>query len=323
MATLDYPSRGEAVAGAKPDFIIIGAMKSATSTLHVQLSRQPGFWMSTPKEPNFFSDEDVWAQGLGWYSGLFAGATPSDLRGESSTHYTKLPDYPDTLARMRGHVPDAKLIYIMRHPVDRLVSHFMHAWLEASMEGDINQAVDRYPQLVNYGRYAMQIRPFLESYGPASILPVFFERLTSHPQQELERVCSFLGYRGTPVWKEEESQQNVSTERLRADPLRDRIINYPPVRFIRQNMIPQGVRNRIKQAWQITEKPELTSAVRQDLMTSFDQDLKSLGDWLGADLNCMNYKDVVRSKTLNWTETAPSPNQAHTPQPTRVATEES
>jgi hypothetical protein len=315
MATLDYLSRAQTVVTAKPDFIIIGAMKSATSTLHVQLSRQPGFWMSTPKEPNFFSDEDVWSQGLGWYSDLFAGAAPSDLRGESSTHYTKLPDYPDTLGRMREHVPDAKLIYIMRHPVDRLVSHFMHAWLEASMEGHIDQAVDRYPQLVSYGQYAMQIRPFLENYGPENVLPVFFERLTAHPQQELERVCAFLGYQGAPVWKDEESQQNVSTERLRVDPLRDRIINYPPVRFIRQNMVPQSVRTRIKQAWQISEKPQLSSSVRQELTTVFDEDLNNLGNWLGAELNCANFKEVARSGALNWTQAAPCSEKAHPAKP--------
>lgn len=293
---------------AKPDFIIIGAMKSATSTLHVQLSRQLGFWMSDPKEPNFFSDEDVWSNGLEWYSSLFEGAAPSDLRGESSTHYTKLPDYPNTLKRMREHVPDAKLIYVMRHPIDRLVSHYMHAWLEASMEGDINQAVERYPQLVNYGLYAMQLRPFLETYGPDNVLPVFFERLTRHPQEELERVCSFLGYQGAPVWNQEESRQNVSTERLRVDPLRDRIVNYPPVKFVRQNIIPRSVRNRIKQAWQITAKPELSLQVRRDLMATFDQDLKTLGEWLGAELDCLNFKEAVRAKPMAWTKSAPCPD---------------
>ncbi|MEE4207753.1 MAG: sulfotransferase [Parvularcula sp.] len=292
-----------------PDFIIIGAMKSATSTLHVQLAHQPGFWMSEPKEPNFFSDDDVWEKGLGWYFSLFEGAASSDLRGESSTHYSKLPDYPDALARMLEHVPNAKLIYIMRHPIDRLVSHYMHAWLEASMEGDINQAVERYPQLVNYGCYAMQLRPFLETYGPDNVLPVFFERLTRHPQEELERVCAFLGYKSAPVWSEAESRQNVSAERLRVDPLRDRIVNYPPIRFVRQKMIPRSIRNRIKQAWQITAKPEISLPVRRDLMATFDQDLNSLGEWLGVELDCLTFKEVVRSKPLNWTQAAAFPKQ--------------
>ena len=77
-----------------PDFIIIGAMKSATSTLHNQLGAQSSIFMSSPKEPNFFSDDDIYNQGLSWYSGLFSDANGSDICGESSTHYTKLPDYP-------------------------------------------------------------------------------------------------------------------------------------------------------------------------------------------------------------------------------------
>ncbi|HTO70120.1 MAG TPA: sulfotransferase, partial [Myxococcota bacterium] len=77
-----------------PDFAIIGAMKCGTSTLHEQLALRSGFFMSRPKEPNFFSDDDQYARGVGWYAGLFAGAAPGQLCGESSTHYTKLPTYP-------------------------------------------------------------------------------------------------------------------------------------------------------------------------------------------------------------------------------------
>ena len=64
-----------------PDFMIIGAMKSATSTLHEQLAANPGFFMSRPKEPNFFSDDAVWARGLDWYSALFASAPPMSQSG--------------------------------------------------------------------------------------------------------------------------------------------------------------------------------------------------------------------------------------------------
>lgn len=295
----------------RPDFIIIGAMKSATSTLHVQLSRQPGFWMSEPKEPNFFSDEEVWKKGLGWYADLFAGALPGDLRGESSTHYTKAPDYPECLARMREHVPDARLIYIMRHPVDRLISHYMHGWLEASMTGSIDEAVSRYPQLVDYGRYAMQLEPFLASFGPDRILPVFFERLIRHPQQELERVCSFLGYSGAPVWHEDDSQQNVSLERLRESPMRDAVLNFPPVRLIRQNLIPQSFRARIKRTWQITDKPRLSDHALETVAKAFDADLAMLSEWLGSNLNCSNFKQTVSCQRLEWTQA--------TPQPTRTA----
>lgn len=307
MATHKNVPRLHASAVTKPHFIIIGAMKSATTTLHVQLSRQPGFWMTELKEPNFFSDEPVWSKGLDWYAKLFAGAAPSDLCGESSTHYTKLPDYPNTLSRMRSHVPDAKLIYVMRHPLDRLVSHYMHAWLEASMEGSIDEAATRYPQLIDYGRYAMQLRPFLESYGPNNVLPVFFERLTLSPQAELERVCAFLGYKGTPRWSEQDAQQNVSSERLRVSPVRDGLINFPPLRYIRQNMIPQAFRDRVKQRWQISEKPVLSPSVQERLVKTFDDDLAILGSWLATGLNCADFKNEVAKAPLDWSSLAPSP----------------
>ncbi len=92
-----------------PDFIIIGAMKSATSTLHNQLSAQPGIFMSTPKEPNFFSDDDIYNQGLSWYSGLFSDANARDICGESSTHYTKLPDYSGYYSAIKGGYSPAKV----------------------------------------------------------------------------------------------------------------------------------------------------------------------------------------------------------------------
>src|SRR5690349_17383952 len=109
-----------------PDFVIIGAMKCATTTLHEQLARQPGIFMSRPKEPNFFSDDEVYARGLDWYRSLFDGAGDSALCGESSTHYTKLPSYPETVGRMARALPRPRLIYVMGHPVDRLISHFVH-----------------------------------------------------------------------------------------------------------------------------------------------------------------------------------------------------
>ena len=112
----------------KPDFILIGAMKSATSTLHAQLAQQPGIFMSTPKEPNYFSDDQQYALGEDWYDNLFAAAKPGELCGESSTHYTKLPDYPHTIERMKKRLAAPRLVYVMRHPVDRLVSHYIHQW---------------------------------------------------------------------------------------------------------------------------------------------------------------------------------------------------
>lgn len=291
------------MSGRLPDFVIIGAMKSATSTLHVQLAAQPGFCMSEPKEPNFFSDADQWAKGMDYYQGLFAAAAPDDLCGESSTHYTKLPDLPDALPRIARHLPQARFIYVMRHPIDRLVSHYVHGWTERTVEGPIDQAAARYPELIDYGRYAMQITPWLERFGPDAVLPVFFERLLAHPQTELERVCRFLGYAGQPLWQHG-THDNASDQRLRKSPLRDAVVNNPIVTLVRRGLVPQSVRNRVKTLWQMREKPVLGDAEKARLSAIFDEDLAALGALLGADLNCANFVSSVRDNALEW-EAAP------------------
>jgi hypothetical protein len=282
-----------------PDFVIIGAMKSATSTLHVQLAAQPGFFMSTPKEPNFFSDPDQWAKGLDWYRDLFADAQDGDLCGESSTHYTKLPDLPGTLPRLAQYLPDAKYIYVMRHPIDRLVSHYVHGWTERTIGGPIDEAAAKYPALIDYGRYAMQIAPYLQRFGKDRVLPVFFDRLLAEPQAELERVCRFLGYAGVPQWQHG-VRDNDSAKRLRVSPVRDVIINQPVLAWVRRTLIPQGTRDLIKGAWQMRNKPALGSAERERLVAIFDEDLAQLGAMLGTPLSCANFKQKTAAAPLEW-----------------------
>jgi hypothetical protein len=286
-----------------PDFIVIGAMKCATSTLHEQLARQPGIFMSRPKEPNFFSDDEIYSRGLDWYYSLFAAAA-ADLCGESSTHYTKLPTYPKTVERLRAALPQVKLIYVMRHPVDRLISHYLHGCTEKTIRAPIDEAVDAHPDLIAYSRYSMQLEPFLAAYGPEDILPVFFERLVSHSQDELERVCRFLGYEGQPRWDSASATNNVSNQRLRRSTLRDAIVKAPLLKTIRRCFIPKSWRNRIRELWQIKERPELSPATSAHVQEIFDQDLARLGRWLGIELSCERFRTAVQAAPLSWMEAA-------------------
>ncbi len=100
-----------------PNFLIIGAMKCATSSLHEQLALQDGIFMTELKEPNFFSNDEEYTKGMSWYLSHFQDAQTEDLAGESSTHYTKLPTYPETITRIQEHLPNAKFIYVIRHPI--------------------------------------------------------------------------------------------------------------------------------------------------------------------------------------------------------------
>ena len=130
----------------RPDFIVIGAMKSATTTLHEQLARQPGIFMSRPKEPNFFSDDDVFARGFDWYGSLFEKAG----RGTSGASRARITrscrPTRDTVDRLAAALPRVKVVYVMRHPIDRLLSHYGHEVTNGRTTLGVREAVDRRPR---------------------------------------------------------------------------------------------------------------------------------------------------------------------------------
>ena len=277
-------------------------MKSATTTLHEQLAGQPGIFMSRPKEPNFFSDDEVFARGFDWYASLFQNAEPGALCGESSTHYTKRPTYPDTVARIAAVTfPSAKFIYVMRHPIDRLLSHYGHEVTNGRTTLGVREAVEEMRELVDYGRYAMQLEPYLAAFGPANVLPVFFRRLVNHAQEELERIGRFLGYPGRPVWDASMKPRNVGSERLRKSVLRDVMMQAPLLTPLRQRLVPKSLAEPIKAFWRSgVEPPSLPADLMAKLRGRFDDDLGRLGDWLGVGLNCDNFRRVTQSGPLEW-----------------------
>ena len=285
-----------------PNFIIIGAMKCATTTLHEQLATQPGIFMSELKEPNFFSNNNEYERGIDWYKGLFQSADSNDLCGESSTHYTKLPTYPKTIERIQTHLSEeTKFIYMMRHPIDRLVSQYIHEWTQCNISVDINQAIHQHPELIQYSQYSMQLKPYLDTFGSQNVLPIFMERFRSQPQAELERVCRFIGYPAKPKWIDEISQQHLSSERIKKSAWRDFLVDTPALSTLRQNLVPKGVRTWIRSWWQMKKRPELEPLQQEYLQTIFDQDLAVLGAWLGIEFACKDFKSTVVEHASEWT----------------------
>src|ERR687895_1673032 len=110
---------------ALPNLIIIGGLKCGTTSIHHYLGLHPEIQMSKPKELNFFVHELNWDLGLPWYRGRFDSRFP--VRGESSPHYTNQPRYTGVPERIHDTVPDAKLIYMVRDPISRILSHWRHS----------------------------------------------------------------------------------------------------------------------------------------------------------------------------------------------------
>jgi len=296
-----------------PDFVIIGAMKAATSTLHVQLSKVRGVAMSNPKEPCFFSDDEIFARGEAWYDACFAHASPEDLRGESSTHYTKLPTLPQACERLHRRRPDAKLVYVIRHPIDRLVSHHIHGWTEGWFRDDPERTISEDSTLVDYGRYAMQLRPWLERFGPERIHLVPYDGIRSRPQEEFERVGAFLGLPGPIAWSEDRGPANVSTGRMRKSGFTRWFVDPAWATALRRALVPKAVRNRIRARHQMTSRPELAMRTRRRLEAIFDRDLETLSTWLGREIRCGNFVEATLGEPLSWTAAAPGTRAALEP----------
>lgn len=285
----------------RPDFIVIGAMKSATTTLHEQLARQPGIFMSRPKEPNFFSDDAIHARGWSWYSSLFQPAGEADLRGESSTHYSKLPTYPRTVDRLARDLPQLKLIYVMRHPIDRLVSQYVHEVTAGRIAVDLREGLERHPELIDYSRYSMQLQPFLDAFGFAAVLPVFFPRLVSRSQEELERIGRFLGHEGPLMWDKGLKPQNRGGDRLRPSPVREVLVQARVLNTIRQRVVPRRWSQSLKRLWRAhVEPPRLTPVLTARLSEVFDADLAQLGSWLNHRIDCANFHEATIGQAHDW-----------------------
>ncbi|WP_439103313.1 sulfotransferase domain-containing protein [Celeribacter marinus] len=254
-----------------PDVIIIGAMKCATSTLAAQLGAQDGVFLTQPKEPNFFSDDDIYAKGAEWYGALFEGAGAGDIKLEASTHYSKRPTYPHTIARLQASGARPKLIYIVRDPVDRLVSHYIHEWTQGVIPCGLDEAVQSFPELIEYSLYGKQITPWIDAFGADAILLLTMEDMTKDPQVVLSRVGSFIGHDNLE-WFTTLGRVNASSERIKRFPFHRILFDNKIAQTLRRSLVPKSLRDALKAKRQMQARPVLSAEIQAGLRDIFAAD---------------------------------------------------
>lgn len=187
---------GEAV-GALPNTVIIGAMKCGTTSLHEYLSYHPEVSMSGRKETNFFVQHQNWSKGLGWYRQHF---TKRNLViGEASPNYARFPVFPGVPERMHMVIPDAKLIYCVRDPVKRMLSHYIHSYSLGRENRPLEQALTEpeYNAYLLCSSYYYQLEQYLKYFDPSQIKLVVLEDLYRDPDSTMRGVFEFLGVDGS------------------------------------------------------------------------------------------------------------------------------
>jgi hypothetical protein len=197
--------------GRLPEVVIIGAAKSATTSLFYRLMSHSSVYggqedievgaeitHNRDKEPCFFSDDENYAKGLEWYASHFDNARPDQICIDASTNYTRWPQLPHTAERLAEHIPNARLLYICRHPVDRAYSHYVHRHALELHPGEafskpFEEHVKGDPVCLDSSLYMQQIDRYLEHFPRSSLHVILTTDLKHHFHDTMADVCRFIG----------------------------------------------------------------------------------------------------------------------------------
>lgn len=274
--------------GTLPNLIIIGGLKCGTTSIHHYLGLHPEFQMSRPKELNFFVEELTWDLGMDWYRTRFDRRFP--VRGESSPHYTNLPRYTGVAERIREHCPDARLIYMVRDPIKRILSHWVHAtgagYETRDLRSTLTQPDSAY---IHRSLYWMQLQPYLERFPSEQILLLSQEELQRDRDETMRKAFTFAGV--NPEFTSEHFDrewEKSSAKQSGRYQVMEKLIKLPGFRSFDRNFdrFPESMRWLVEKVVHDPEKPpapkpELDEELFELLRSRFTEDVPALEQHAG------------------------------------------
>ncbi len=274
--------------------LIIGSMKSGTTSLFSMLAQHPQIAPVEPKEPGFFAFDDIYAQGVDWYHSLFQfNPAQHRYRLDGSTDYSKAPLVGDVRKRMEGIGPaQFKLIYIMRHPLRRIESHARHT---QRTRKEIGQIVSPRPdhgldsgvslESLAMGRYAAQLDIYKDCFDQGSLFLTTLEELKSTPDAVLQDLWRFLDL---PLHEVPLEQSNKGGNRRVQHPLWGKLTANPKLNALAKSVLGPQMRQNIKAKFskqtQITGRFTLTPEEEAMVLALLAPDLTRLRDVYGVDV---------------------------------------
>lgn len=264
------------MSNALPTFIIIGAMKAGTTSLERYLKQHPDVSMSSPKEPNFFDDIKREGQDLEWYTSLFD--EEAIARGEASTSYTKRDQFYGVPQRIKATVPDVKMIYLVRDPIDRFVSHWLHQYGKGREPRYIDEILSSRLHLVNVylqvSKYAHQLDLYYRHFPREQILVLDSNDLLNRREATLAETFEFIGVR-TDVSLDISELHNRTANHTLPSVLERRVGN-PRVRRLLRPLLPSIITAR-----QELTRPELSRPQVNRLRRALKSDVTRLRKMTG------------------------------------------
>lgn len=274
----------------KPNFMIIGAGKSGTTTLAHHMGQHPDIFISDPKEPHYFTLN--WDRGAEWYAGIFEGARSFGVRGEASATYTLFPEFTDVPKRISQYCEEGmRFIYIVRHPVERMLSHWAHDKIIGNIpvERSIESLLDYGIKYEYASLYTLQLEQYLQYFEQSSIKVIVFEKYIENSQLVLRELFEFLGV-DPECTVEDLTAKNVTSQNRRVPVW---IRNIEKLKEV--PLIGKGVRSvsralRVKElAYRIMgrrlDKECLSREQYNELLDRFHPEIDSLSNMLKCNLH--------------------------------------
>lgn len=293
------------------NLFLVGASKTGSSSLHTYLSHHPEIIGALPKEPCYFVEQSelkgFWAsQALdpvshdrAAYLAMFEGQGGA-YRLDSSVFYSQVPHFTGIAARIAEASPDARIIYVVRHPVTRSISHYWQRFREMHEARPIDEAVVEGSVFVDTSNYAEQMKAYLEYFDRSRIKVILSEDLLNNRKAVLDDIFSWLGLEtlemdSTLEGKRHTTKENTRIPRLSVIPaLRDSTA-WQTVR----KALPMSVVRRIR-ALAVKEVPRAEvdeTAVRAFLKGYFEQRAGAFDALMGVDFERRWFPDLIGAET--------------------------
>ena len=242
-----------------PGFFVVGAQKAGTTSLHRWLGQQPEVCLPTIKETHFFRDEQKFRRGVEWYLDWFPQDRSRTLSGEVDPEYMFFEAAP---RRIRELVPDAKLVFVFRQPLERAYSQYQMSVSRgfeslrfgaalAAEPGRLSAGTEhslRHHSYLARGRYAEQVERFLKLFPARQLLFAKFDDLfcAERGLQDYARICRFVGVSSSPELVDRSGRHNPAVE-ARSTWLRDLIFGRSALKTLAGRLV-RSERGRLRLA---------------------------------------------------------------------------
>jgi hypothetical protein len=286
-----------------PDFVCVGAMRAGTTTLYDYCAQHREIGVSRVKETDYFIKSKNLNRGLNWYKGQFPKRTK--ICGEFSPNYSKALAFPNVPERMHATLPNAKIIYIVRHPVDRAISQYNHAYLSGKNPPDVAHLMGshEWEHLIDTSSYHRQIKAFLKHYHASQLLVLNFDDLTKKPMETLSRVADFLGV--SDDWPVDIANCENSSISLASLPESIfRIAELPMIVTIK-SYLPRRMKQWIKTQLEMKKTripPTFPDKVKTAMWMDMYLDIVEFGDLTGIQFSPPSKQHIISTKQM---QTAP------------------